>query len=74
MSKIVNIKEMRRSLNLKANRDNLQGELDYRTEKLLEALDEAYQRIEKLEKNLMTLIKALKSCPSSVGPSFSEAE
>lgn len=62
-NKIVNIFEMRKRL--RQDRERAQGdiksEMNYRTEKFLEIVDEQQRRIERLEANLRALVRILKN-------------
>lgn len=56
-NKIISLSDMKKRLNQPTNL----SELDYRTEKLLEILDEQQKRIEKLEANLHSVVRILKN-------------
>lgn len=64
-SNIVSLQEMRRKLYQEKKRQqnprDLRAELDYRTEKVLEFMDEQQRRIERLEANLRALVRILKN-------------
>lgn len=65
MSKIVNLSQHRNSKKLNNMREDedrlvrLEGELIYRTSRIVEELDTFHERIESIEKSLRSLIKIM---------------
>lgn len=66
--KIISLNEMRKKFKLERERreatnlrHDIKAELDYRTEKFLEFMDEHQKRIERLEANLRACVRILKN-------------
>lgn len=62
MSNIISLNEFKRQLKQETARpSDIRAELDFRTEKLLQVLDEQQGQIDSLQKTLTSLIRALKT-------------